>query len=395
MLAPPNSTQSPPTGPPDNVAVAFERARVTVEMLDPMLQYSMQEFPSPCSSMSVATLTSAPPAASPAALIANAVATAPPSATSTASVSRRLLQPLPEIPPKRKRKDGESSEDFEMYKQQRRKAQRAHQERSRNRVGRTHPARDRGIATRARQREEEMSTSMFHEPTSQTAVHFHESRRVVPASRSLDKLATAVQAASRTAATVNMARQFSPLEGRSTTLVTSQQGHVYCGEVIGGRPDGLGVCIKLNGDTYEGEWRSGKIEGHGRYMYAASKAIIEGEFRAGDREGVCMGLRPNAGIEITRYQADAPVGENVLFYIFPDGPRAYTYPADDSTVAIPLSLERAAAIAARLRVRYRSKRPDQNGEFVVFDLHYWCARAHDAALSGCGAHGALDLRHCL
>ena len=40
----------------------------------------------------------------------------------------------------------------------------------------------------------------------------------------------------------------------------------------------------------------------------------------------------------------------------------------------------AAAIAARLRVRYRSKRPDQNGEFVVFDHNYWRARAHDAAL---------------
>ena len=179
---------------------------------------------------------------------------------------------------------------------------------------------------------------------------------------------------------MDMARQFRPLEGRSTTLITSRQGHVYCGEVIGGRPDGLGVLIKPNGDTYEGEWRSGQIEGHGRYMYAAGKAIAEGEFRAGDREGVCMFLRPDGGIEIARYEADAPVGENVLFYIFPDGQRAYTYPADDSTEAIPLSLERAAAIAARLRVRYRSKRPDQNGEFVVFDHNYWRVRAHDAAL---------------
>ena len=47
--------------------------------------------------------------------------------------------------------------------------------------------------------------------------------------------------------------------------------------------------------------------------YAASKIIVEGEFRAEYREGPCMVLRPDGGIEISRYEADAPVGENVLF----------------------------------------------------------------------------------
>ena len=62
----------------------------------------------------------------------------------------------------------------------------------------------------------------------------------------------------------------------------------YNGEVLIGKPNGLGVIIFPNGIRYVGEWRYGKYEGQGTYTYGKGKwegDKYKGKFRGGYRNG--------------------------------------------------------------------------------------------------------------
>jgi len=70
----------------------------------------------------------------------------------------------------------------------------------------------------------------------------------------------------------------------------------YNGEVLIGKPNGLGVIIFPNGIRYVGEWRYGKYEGQGTYTYGKGKwegEKYEGEFKVGYRNGQGTYTLPN------------------------------------------------------------------------------------------------------
>ena len=62
----------------------------------------------------------------------------------------------------------------------------------------------------------------------------------------------------------------------------------YNGEVLIGKPNGLGVIIFPNGIRYVGEWRYGNYEGQGTYTYGKGNLAghkYKGKFRGGYRNG--------------------------------------------------------------------------------------------------------------
>lgn len=70
-------------------------------------------------------------------------------------------------------------------------------------------------------------------------------------------------------------------------------------------PDGLGVIIYANGDTYEGQLKSNQRHGYGRYIWGDSEHEYYGAVYVGE------------------YQADLRNGEGT--YVWPDG-RTYVGP---------------------------------------------------------------------
>ena len=208
----------------------------------------------------------------------------------------------------------------------------------------------------------------------------------------------------------DMAQRYRFLQGRYREGLISHRLACYSGEVDGGRPHGFGVVIWPCGASYEGQWKAGQIEGHGRLTRATAgagpsrlgvddewgllpagewtsamvdasserarndhKAIMEGEWVAGSSEGPCLFIStrpslPDGYIEISRYEADKPVGENAMWSL--DGQRAWTWTTEDH--AEEISLERAAEIAARIGVRYVSEHPDRQIGYTVFDPAYLC-----------------------
>ena len=57
-------------------------------------------------------------------------------------------------------------------------------------------------------------------------------------------------------------------------------GETYCGEFKRGKKEGKGVYIFNSGDTYKGEWRNDKMDGKG-YIITRAGVEIYGEFQNG------------------------------------------------------------------------------------------------------------------
>jgi hypothetical protein len=45
------------------------------------------------------------------------------------------------------------------------------------------------------------------------------------------------------------------------------------------------LAIKINGDTYDGEWDNDKMSGHGKYTFNLEKKVFEGSFVEGTPYG--------------------------------------------------------------------------------------------------------------
>ena len=57
-------------------------------------------------------------------------------------------------------------------------------------------------------------------------------------------------------------------EGRVTKpAFTDEDGHVYTGQWLNGKRDGIGKVIIVGGDCYEGEWKNGLMHGYGCYKW--------------------------------------------------------------------------------------------------------------------------------
>ena len=69
-------------------------------------------------------------------------------------------------------------------------------------------------------------------------------------------------------------------------------GGLFVGEAMAGKPHGNGTCIYENGDKYEGSWKFGKYNGKGKYFYANGDCY-EGEFSNGERNGNGILTRPD------------------------------------------------------------------------------------------------------
>ncbi|XP_047226297.1 alsin-like isoform X4 [Girardinichthys multiradiatus] len=80
------------------------------------------------------------------------------------------------------------------------------------------------------------------------------------------------------------------IHGRGT--MKWPDGRVYKGNFKNGLEDGYGECLVPNKvqdkhDTYQGQWREGKIHGFGKYKYASGE-VYEGCFCDGQRHGYGM-----------------------------------------------------------------------------------------------------------
>lgn len=69
-------------------------------------------------------------------------------------------------------------------------------------------------------------------------------------------------------------------------------GRTYCGNFKNGSEDGYGECFMPNKelnkhDSYQGQWKDGKIHGFGKYKYASGE-VYEGCFNDGQRHGYGM-----------------------------------------------------------------------------------------------------------
>ena len=280
-----------------------------------------------------------------AAAVADAVASTVAARTPSAS---RELKPLPEVPEKRKRSDFADKAAYEAYRKERRTAQMAVHERSRTRLGRTHPARDQQQAARAhekeraqKEREQSRLAAQLAAEAADAVVAVGELRRQRQQQAPWD---TSMVAA-RTVAVVQAARARSD---RCTTLV-SPDGRVFCGELEHGKPHGFGVCEWPCGERYEGQWCNARREGYGTCTLTNSDIFV-GTWENDLKEGLGQSLYGShedtmAGcVEISYYEANEPVGENVVWG--PDRMMAYRWTPDDRLETI--SLELAKDIETRL-----------------------------------------------
>ena len=303
-----------------------------------------------------------------AAAVADAVASTVAARTPSAS---RELKPLPEVPEKRKRSDFADKAAYEAYRKERRTAQMAVHERSRTRLGRTHPARDQQQAARALEKEQQQAARALEKERAQKEWEqsFASSQSssavvAVAAKHPLQQVADAVVAvseqrrqrqqqapwdasmvAARTVAVVQAARA---RIDRCTT-VAQPSGTVYCGELEHGKPHGFGVCEWPCGERYEGQWCNARREGYGTCTLTNSDIFVGtwendlkvglGQSLYGSHEDTMAGC-----VEISYYEANEPVGENVVWG--PDRMMAYRWTPDDRLETI--SLELAKDIETRL-----------------------------------------------
>ena len=94
----------------------------------------------------------------------------------------------------------------------------------------------------------------------------------------------------------------------------------YNGEVLIGKPNGLGVIIFPNGIRYVGEWRYGKYEGQGTYTYGKGKwegDKYKGKFRGGYRNGQGTYTWSDGDKYVGEFKGDKPNGQGT--YTWSDG----------------------------------------------------------------------------
>ena len=283
-------------------------------------------------------------------------------------LARRHRAPPPEVPQWRPHTDFPSHTAYEAYRHSRRKAQKRVNESQRavrDRSGRARPARERQAeAARAIAQGEEQALLVYF-----TDAH---SRRLAaaPARIAGDSSALAVSVftptaranaiprnvstdtvrafAARTVAVVQAARDHSEFRDRCTTNINFHDGSVYCGELKVGKAHGFGVCAWPSGECYEGQWSNAQRQGHGTCT-TANGDIFTGAWEMDLKEGLIHYLYVShntmAGcVEISYYEANEPVGENVVWG--PDRATAYRWTPDDRLETI--SLELAKDIETRL-----------------------------------------------
>ncbi|XP_040913014.1 alsin-like isoform X2 [Toxotes jaculatrix] len=97
-------------------------------------------------------------------------------------------------------------------------------------------------------------------------------------------------------------------------------GRTYTGKFKNGLEDGYGECIIPNKvlnkpDSYQGQWREGKIHGFGKYKYASGE-VYEGCFCDGQRHGYGMlssgkHIRASSSVFVGRWVQDKKTGYGV------------------------------------------------------------------------------------
>ncbi len=68
------------------------------------------------------------------------------------------------------------------------------------------------------------------------------------------------------------------------------------GKILGNCINGFGVFIFDNGNSYTGDWREGKLEGKGLFVFKDTGDVYVGEFHNGLRNGRGTYFRGNSSI---------------------------------------------------------------------------------------------------
>jgi len=88
-------------------------------------------------------------------------------------------------------------------------------------------------------------------------------------------------------------------------------GDVYEGEWKDGKKHGRGMCRYASGNVYEGEYKDGKMHGRGMYRYASGN-VYEGEYKDDKRHGRGMYRYAHGDVYEGEYKDDKRHGEGVL-----------------------------------------------------------------------------------
>uniref|UniRef100_A0A3Q2Y235 MORN repeat-containing protein 3 n=1 Tax=Hippocampus comes TaxID=109280 RepID=A0A3Q2Y235_HIPCM len=98
--------------------------------------------------------------------------------------------------------------------------------------------------------------------------------------------------------------------------LTYKCGDLYEGEWLWDKEDGTGLTFELrrspNGNWYEGCWKGGKKNGHGKFYYADKGLIYEGLWVNGDAK---CGTLSDSGRETAPYPTKYPIPQVTLLDI--------------------------------------------------------------------------------
>ena len=126
-------------------------------------------------------------------------------------------------------------------------------------------------------------------------------------------------------------------------------GDVYEGDYVAGQKFGRGTYAFANGDLYVGEFKDGVEEGHGCIRYPNGDGY-NGEWVGGRMHGHGTYLLRNGGAGISRYEQGVPVGRGAEW----DASRQNVIAIQDGQDGEEITSEEAATIAAGMGLQVPS-----------------------------------------
>ena len=124
---------------------------------------------------------------------------------------------------------------------------------------------------------------------------------------------------------------------------TSATGNVYEGEWVNNQRHGRGKYTFADGDSYEGEFVQNRKHGRGKTSKADGESY-DGEYADNQRHGVGTYTYADGRVEVARYEADAVVGQAVLW----SADRTEAWELQDGEEVRGIPLDEAAQIAERI-----------------------------------------------
>ncbi|VWU51610.1 conserved protein, unknown function [Hepatocystis sp. ex Piliocolobus tephrosceles] len=95
--------------------------------------------------------------------------------------------------------------------------------------------------------------------------------------------------------------------------ITKERNFYYYGNYSNGLKHNEGLMSYENGDIYVGNWKFGKKNGWGRYIYKKCNSILEGQWKDGN---LCYGkwILPNGVYFIGNFKNNIPTGDGIWVF---------------------------------------------------------------------------------